>query len=291
MPAGLSIRGLVLSDGVAVPDARVEVVPDGDWPLVVDGQVFRPGARTDDRGGFAIRGLPAGRFLLRVESKGFVPPDPLAVEAGGAPITLNLKPPCQVTGKVLDPGGRPLDGAQIEVLRSDDDGTEFSTLLDRVVHGRQILPRTETGRGGRFLLDGVPPGNYLLRIRADGQAPYATDAFDVPAGGVVSLPAIQLPRGATVSGRALRADGSAAMGAVVVADPRPDNRPGTPGAEATTAADGTYSLGPLPAGSYELFYYFPTGQTAAEAAESRRLTMAQVQLQPGAQLVQNIIRR
>ena len=78
---------------------------------------------------------------------------------------------------------------------------------------------------------------------------------------------------------------------MVVADPRPDNRPGTPGAEATTAADGSYFLGPLAAGSYELFYYFPAGQTAADVAESRRLTMAQVQLQPGAQLIQNLIHR
>ncbi len=291
MPRGLSISGTVLSDGVPVPGARVEASPEGDWPLVVDGVVFRPASITDDDGSFAIRGLTEGRFRLRVQSKGFAPLEPLALEAGGAPIALNLKAIRQVVGKVLDPGGRPLAGAQIEVLRSEDDGTEFSTLLDRVVHGRDPLPGAETGRGGRFVVEGLPAGIYRLRVRAVGQAPWVSETIEVLAGQGLSLPTITLPRGAWLSGSTLSANGSAAPGAVVVADPHRDNRPGTPGETVTSDSEGRYSLGPLAAGSYELFYYFPEGQTAAEAAESRRLTMTQVLLQPGSQLTRDLIHR
>lgn len=291
MPRGLSIIGTVLSDGVPVPGARVEASPEGDWPLVVDGVVFRPAAITDVEGSFAIRGLTAGRFRLRVQSKSFAPLEPLTLEAGGAPIALNLKAIRQVVGKVLDPGGRPLAGVQIEVLRSEDDGTEFSTLLDRVVHGRDPLPGAETGRGGRFVVAGLPAGTYRFRVRAVGQAPWVSETIEVPGGQGLSLPTITLSRGAWLSGRALGADGSAAPGAVVVADPHRDNRPGTPGETVTSDAEGRYSLGPLAAGSYELFYYFPEGQTAAKAAESRRLTMIQVSLQPGTQLTRDLIHR
>jgi hypothetical protein len=291
LPRGLSIRGTVLSDGLPVAGVRVAARPWEDWPLVVDGKVFRPGAVTDQEGGFSIGGLPEGRFLLQVQSKGFALAEPLEVEAGGPPIALNLSPACQVAGEVLDPGGGPVDGAQIEILRSDDERTEFSTLLDRVVHGREVLPRGETGPGGRFQLASVPPGRYRLYIRAVGHAPLLTESFQVPAGGSLSLPVAQLRRGAMISGRALLPDGTGAQGALVVADPRPGNRPGTTGAEVTTAPDGAYSLGPLAAGAYELFYYFPQGQTVADSAESRRLTAIQVQLESGAELVRDLIHR
>ena len=96
------------------------------------------------------------------------------------------------------------------------------------VRARATEPAREGRRGvvigdreGSFAIGGLPEGRFLLRVQSEGFAP--VDPLAIEAGG----------------------------------DPRPGNRPGTPGAEVTTAADGAFFLGPLAAGAYELFYYFP----------------------------------
>src|SRR5690606_8500936 len=83
---GRTLRGFVRArrSGRAVAGALVVAEPEDGWPLIRAGEPVRPSARTGADGDFAIAGLPAGRFTLRVSSDAFVSSrfGPFAADAG-----------------------------------------------------------------------------------------------------------------------------------------------------------------------------------------------------------------
>jgi hypothetical protein len=169
-----SIAGRVLRpDGLPQPDAEVVAATRGR-----DGRLRLSSwrARTAFDGQYAITGVPAGRYFVLVRVVGAdraVDGRPEATLFPGVPVTepgtavevfagvpvegvdIWLQPAprrFQVSGRVVDARGRPLENVAIEFGRAGTRADDIWTLTDP---------------GGLFTLDRVPPGSIVLRARAD----------------------------------------------------------------------------------------------------------------------------
>jgi hypothetical protein len=169
-----SITGRVIRpDGLPQPDAEVVAATRGR-----DGQLrLSPWrARTAFDGQYVITGVPAGRYVVLVRVVGAdaaVDGRPHATLFPGVPTTeagttvdvfagvavegvdIWLQPAprrIQVSGRVVDPRGRPIENVAIEFGQA---------------HSRADNVWTLTDPGGLFTLERVPPGTIVLRARAD----------------------------------------------------------------------------------------------------------------------------
>jgi hypothetical protein len=169
-----SIAGRVLRpDGLPQPDAEVVAATRGS-----DGRLRLSSwrARTAFDGQYEIGGVPAGRYLVLVRVVGAdeagdgrpeatlfpgvpvtEPGTPVDVFEGvplaGVDIWLQPAPRrFQVSGRVIDPKGRPLDQVAIEFGQARTRADNVWTLTDP---------------GGIFTLERVPPGTVVLRARAE----------------------------------------------------------------------------------------------------------------------------
>lgn len=169
-----SIAGRVLRpDGLPQPDAEVVAATRGR-----DGRLRLTSwrARTAFDGQYAISGVPAGQYLVLVRVVGadnagdgrpeatLFPGVPVTepgtavdvfagVPVAGVDVWLQPSPRrFQVSGRVVDPNGRPLENVAIEFGHARMRADNVWTLTDP---------------GGLFTLDRVAPGSIVLRARGD----------------------------------------------------------------------------------------------------------------------------
>ncbi|HEX9794677.1 MAG TPA: carboxypeptidase regulatory-like domain-containing protein [Planctomycetota bacterium] len=164
---------------------------------------------------------------------------------------------------------------------------------------------------GEFLLEGVPPGRFGLRLRSEVAAPM-TRGVELRAG-ENTLVVLELPLGAWVEGLVLGADRAPLAGAaarLVPADlgllqdlllrAQKVNDLGLlsqvvpPGGDGVTGADGRYRLGPLAAGEYRLLahaagYLSALAPGAALVAEGTTVELADTQLGRGHTLIVEVV--
>ncbi len=165
----------------------------GDWP---------EGGRPDPL--FVV----PGKTTLRILVEGFARTDVVVVVGPGEERDLGdiiLDPGVVVTGRVQDPQGRPIAGAQLE--------TGASWSLEH-----QIVT---TDADGRFSLERMPIGSVAVTVRADGFRVLVGHPIDIA--GVGDVGVIRLERGALVHGVVRRKDGPGIADATVwfvdLADP------------------------------------------------------------------------
>jgi hypothetical protein len=112
-------------------------------------------ARTDDSGDFRIANLPRGEYTARFQAAGFMDLEPghpalriFTVVPGRDPIRMELEfvPLGKVSGRVLDPDGRPMAGARIQFFHAN--------------HGSGYT--TQSGKSGEFEVRWLIPGKYTL---------------------------------------------------------------------------------------------------------------------------------
>ena len=248
-------------------DAPEPLAPAGEGPEVAgrveDGRGFPlGGARleltsgrtrtlsiSDPRGGFAVRGLPAGAVTITVRHPGYAPLTlTQAADKPRGDLRLQLQPGGGVSGTVRDArvGGLP-PGAQL-VAESSGGGRQPITLL----------------ADGRFLATGLAPGELTLRARAPGYAPLVL-TVRVPAGeskDQVTLPdlRLELARSASLHGRVRGPDG-VAVGAVVTLTLSLPGGQERPLGQQITDERGEFSATDLPPGSLRL--HAVAGSTSA----------------------------
>jgi len=128
-------------------------------------------------------------------------------------------------------------------------------------------PVTLSDAEGRYALDGLTPGYYV--VRAQGTASWATQYYhrtrernlaapvQVLADGAVTAIHFYLQPIGAISGRVYAAAGGAPLADVLVAAGGYDGP--LPGVQARTAADGSYTLAEVAVGAYRLAAYGPPG--------------------------------
>lgn len=223
------IRGGVVAGSVRTgsgrPASGVSVVlhrggsTPGQWlPTVVGTDSRATNISTDAGGGFRFYGLPPGRYtvsagglstggaagLARTYFPGTLLPTEATfvdLESGeertGVDITLRRTAGQRVSGQILGPGA---EGAQLRVEPS----APFRVLA--------------AGADGRFVIENVPPGSYMIRARAVVAGPAGVERFggeepvivgEVPVNGV--LLNMSAPFETHVAGRVLVETGSSGV--------------------------------------------------------------------------------
>jgi protocatechuate 3,4-dioxygenase beta subunit len=195
----VGIGGRVRDLGFPAAGAKIEI----DGPTLPSPRRLTAGLD----GGFAIEDLPEGRFVVtarRGARAGVVS----GVERFGAgpwdELGVNLEPAALVAGTVRAAGGGPGGGAPIAdarvVLVPDAEG---GTARRAVTDGQ-----------GRYTIEGVLPGSWVLDVDGDGYLPPRRHPVEAEPGASLTID-VTLERGAQVRGRVVDARGAPIAGAHV----------------------------------------------------------------------------
>jgi 5-hydroxyisourate hydrolase-like protein (transthyretin family) len=173
------LRGQVVdwSTGTPIADATITLTGEQAKILV---------RHTDSEGRFEVEGLAEGHQVLRVNARGYVLREGIQSLAGSdyrdvevafnqpAELRLEMVAAGTITGTVRDVDDRPLAGKQVTAFRRQFDTTGKPSLIAAGM-------RSETDTDGRYLLTGLPFGEYFLRVddRTPIYYPDTTDPRDV----------------------------------------------------------------------------------------------------------------
>ncbi len=152
----------------------------------------------DESGAFALSGLFAGRWFVAVRAAGHADARSTFVDVPGASATIALERLGSVAGRVVDASGAPVEGAYVHGV----------SRMEQAWRPPLALESRTTGADGRFRVDGVVPGVYL--VSADGSE---ETALRVGPGEHVDELALVLDRSASIEGVARLASGELAAGA------------------------------------------------------------------------------
>jgi protocatechuate 3,4-dioxygenase beta subunit len=182
-----TVRG---PDGTPVPGARVS--------SLVTFQMINP-AVTDAEGHYRVAAprVPGGNLMLLVAAEGFVQDQASSMvsgepdEKGEIVHDFTLQRAAVVTGRVVSPEGQAMAGVRVRVRGGGAGDLGFGMF--RPIEGL-------SGRDGRYVIDGVSPGEEMYVIaRHPGFVDSATEAFAVAQGGAVRAPDLVLSRGARLA--------------------------------------------------------------------------------------------
>jgi uncharacterized GH25 family protein len=298
---GQEAFGMVLdADHRAVAGARASLRPaSGSDPMARLLEASRGSAAnlfdgtSDAKGRFAVAHLPAGTWELTVKAAGFAPltvPGLAVPEGKGATDlgTVVLSPGAAVEGQVVDPDGKPIEGAEIRALTHGAIGNMF--VISRDPGAADAF----TAADGAFRLEDRAPGQALdLTVSHPGYGQGKAQGVAVPSAEPVR---IVLQPTARVSGRVLGKDGKGIAGARVTLSEmvtmnmggRSMMRPGNwkPG---VTDEDGAFSYSDVSPGNVEVRAEAPRHQAAElkglEAKPGQELTGVELLL-PAAAIVE-----
>ncbi len=168
-----SVSGKIVNpDGKPIADTEVKVSPVTPNPFPV-GNLGQK-VRTDKQGRFKVSELWAGNFSLRVESENYrtmgvasnvvwvAPGQSKTVTIVAAPVKKPVSPSATVSGQVLDPEGKPVAEATVQINKQLPSPWGF-------FEAKPSEP-VKTDEQGRFELKNVPSGWHVLSARTkDGK--------------------------------------------------------------------------------------------------------------------------
>jgi protocatechuate 3,4-dioxygenase beta subunit len=211
--AGAGLEGVVVSSSrVPVPRALLVLQHMDASPLAAASALGTQHVYADAHGRFRVAELAAGRHSIRVHVGGYTDSN-LEVELGVGELRrgmeLELKGGGALAGVVVDERAIPVEDAEVHVAKLDSP---------------RWIGRSRTAGDGSFRIEGLP--DETLRIGAQRFEPLENERGEL----VRLLPSaetevqpfttdlrIVLPRGSTIEGRILAADGTALIGGCVEA--------------------------------------------------------------------------
>lgn len=181
------LEGLVLLPGGVDPAVNVEVLAEGGEPGRGNALV-----RTDAKGRFRFADLAAGRHVLHVDPVGYLPESEVilsgAFEDG---VTIELRPASGLRGTVEDLDGRPVKAFDLQLRESNKRG---------IIGGAVGASRRVRDGQGRFEVDDLEPGWYLVEVWARGHAVTLSDPVVVRKNGRIAEISVTLQQAATLAG-------------------------------------------------------------------------------------------
>ncbi|MBZ5679200.1 MAG: carboxypeptidase-like regulatory domain-containing protein [Acidobacteriia bacterium] len=202
---GASLHGTVIVPSGA-PVAQVTITVEGTG----GGQA----ATTNGSGHYTINGLNPGTYSVKVTAPGYelfevtvslvdsgsqeidavltaLPPEPAQAEPAAAPQRGNeTQPAAAVTAATHATAGQRGDG-ELSGIVTDQSGAVIPGASVTVV-GPSGTKTDTTNESGRYIVSGLPPGNYKLKVTAPNFAPFETE-ITLSEGQSLEMPAGLLP--------------------------------------------------------------------------------------------------
>lgn len=206
---GISALGSVadLASGAPVPDAEILALSDMDKGFrdPDDPKRFATIAKTGRDGSFAFSNLAPGFYGFRViaaNRASFELPEKPIGDAGQKPLIFYLEPGFDVSGRVLDPAGKP--AAKMGV-RAQPGRRSISAL--RMMRGTTGPLYATTDKDGKFSIHGVPSeGKYTVEVDSKDYAPASVDIPASRAGAGVTGLDVHLEKGVALHAKLVDAE-------------------------------------------------------------------------------------
>jgi uncharacterized GH25 family protein len=251
---GTALRGLVV-DAQGQPIAGVEIrikAPDRDaFPLPAMPDRGPVEAVSGADGTFLLEDLaPGGNLDLTATCPGYGPGSAPGVAVPSVePVRLVLQSNVRVSGRALDPDGKPVSGASVVV--AEETAMSFGGQSSLFPAGRSH--RGTTADDGTFSLDDVSPGPIELFADAPHHQQANLKGLEVKPGRDLAGVEVVLPAGGVVTGKVVSADGRPIPEATVaVNQPSPGGVPSFTAQRTTTDAGGEYRIEALSPGPHTL---------------------------------------
>jgi hypothetical protein len=284
LETGLVIEGRVV-DGSRnpVPDAELEASPAAINRRIEEESADRS-SRSDATGRFVIGGLSEGTYDVRAQAYGFgrvVRP----IEAGAKGVSLVLEPAGSVTGLVVDDAQNPVADFRVVAQVRRDEG-------DVRAWQRPYVKRI-TAADGRFVLEGVSSGTYVVDVSAPETVPLTVKDVLVQAGSASDIGRVVLRAGGTARGIVVDTEGAGVAGADVTVSAGLGTRFVEP-ARTTTSGDGSFTLRGVAPGRVELVASHPSyadGRSAIEVDPASGPAEVKIVMGHGARLQGSVRQR
>lgn len=264
---GVAVTGRVVSkeDGDPVAGAKVRALRS-----LNGGSSLERTATSDEEGRFELGGLAEGRYELHSEAKPeFVPLVAEGIEAPAGGLTLELERAATLEGSAIADDGAPLE--QLTVVARP--------VNPRAPSSHAGTPEVVDRESGRFRIEGIAPGRFVVHARARGRLAARSAELDLAAGERREGLVLTLERGGlALSGRVVdRASRAGLSGATVTPLDAPEQA-------TTTASDGSFSIEGLTAGQLRVAAAHPdyASQVLALVASADRTEPVEIPLGPGA---------
>lgn len=213
---------------------------------------------TDGRGRYEFPGVDPGLYRVIARHPDFAPSwTTVTVERGGdASADLTLAAPAAIVGRLVGAADRPVSG-RVTIAEADGAPPPFS-----------IAPRlaAEAGADGRFRIESVPPGSFVLSVAAPG---YGAKRAEVVVGTrqrVAELGDLTLESGLVIRGH-VREPGGAPIAEARLSAFR-DRAMGEDRGDGRSTADGSFAIGGLRAGTYRVAVFAPGHGTTDREVEA-----------------------
>jgi protocatechuate 3,4-dioxygenase beta subunit len=173
------LQGIVVKKGTTEPlsKATVELRRDQDNAAILDSMT------TEDDGRFSFGNVAPGRYRLTVTRRGYARPSLTTTIAAGQPpqvMQLNMAPTGSISGRVVDPLGRPMGNVEVKAMRAS------------YPEGRRVLTSVQsvlTNDLGEYRLFWLAPGRYYVAAvhpQAQGMSRRISSAgFSMSVGGAL----------------------------------------------------------------------------------------------------------
>ena len=228
-PSGPALRGRVLdAAGNPVAEARVLAGSDDGFglsavPLDTSHANRMPWLQlhettTDGEGRFELRGPKPGILRLAVRAAGFAPWDrarvALPADEAHELEPIELERSVFLTGRVVDPDGRAVAGADVERFQVVEAGVVLGGGI-----GMSGALVTTTAADGAFAVDQLASGNFMLRVRHEDHPDQVETGRTHAPGERLDGLTIVMEHGHQIRGRVVGAPASATADLLVRAMP------------------------------------------------------------------------
>jgi protocatechuate 3,4-dioxygenase beta subunit len=274
LESGLAIRGRV-RDAAGRPIAGANLTAS-QAGMMAPSPVQ---AVSEADGSFVIGGLQPGAYRLNAFAAGYGGAE-RSVEAGVDKADVVLSPAGSIAGLVVDDAGRPVEAFRVSANPARREGASADRFAMRP-QGRMI-----NSADGRFLLEDLGEGTYVVEASAVGRASAHVSEVKVAPGSTADVGTIRLSAGGTVKGTVADTGGQPVPGAVItVRGPGRDFM--SMGAQGVSDPAGAFEVNGVPLGTVAVSASHPSyaeGQVSGIEVDAKNAAEARIVLSQGGRI-------